>query len=122
MRRTGLVLTRRAGFGYEFRGWPDGYEGLAAAYGLRFGSPPRTMEFGLRYRALVEKQVDIVAGSATDGAIAALDLVVLEDDRRYFPPVTPPRWSGGRRWSVNLLWAMLCKSWRARSAKRECGG
>jgi len=54
MRRTGLVLTRRAGFGYEFRGRPDGYEGLAAAYGLRFGSFPRTMEFGLLYRALME--------------------------------------------------------------------
>jgi osmoprotectant transport system substrate-binding protein len=30
--------------------------------------------------------VDIVAGSNTDGLIAALGLVVLEDDRHYFPP------------------------------------
>ena len=76
----------RAGFGYEFMERPDGYVGLADVYGLRFGSPPRTMELGLLYRALMEKQVDIVAGSSTDGAIAALDLIVLEDDRRYFPP------------------------------------
>ena len=27
-----------------------------------------------------------MVGSATDGLIAALDLVVLEDDRHYFPP------------------------------------
>jgi osmoprotectant transport system substrate-binding protein len=76
----------RAGFGYEFMERPDGFQGLAATYGLRFGSPPRTMELGLLYRALTEKQVDIVAGSATDGSIAALDFVMLEDDRRYFPP------------------------------------
>jgi glycine betaine/choline ABC-type transport system substrate-binding protein len=30
--------------------------------------------------------VDVVAGNATDGLIAAMDLVVLRDDRRYFPP------------------------------------
>ncbi len=76
----------RAGFGYEFMERADGFAGLASTYGLRFGSPPRTMELGLLYRALKEKQVDIVAGNSTDGLIAALDLVVLEDDRHYFPP------------------------------------
>jgi osmoprotectant transport system substrate-binding protein len=30
--------------------------------------------------------VDIIAGNSTDGLIAALDLVQLEDDRHYFPP------------------------------------
>jgi glycine betaine/choline ABC-type transport system substrate-binding protein len=40
----------------------------------------------LLYRALQAKQVDVVAGSNTDGLIAALGLVVLEDDRHYFPP------------------------------------
>ena len=76
----------RAGFGYEFMERPDGYPGLAAAYGLRFAAPPRIMDLGLLYRALKEKQVDLVAGNSTDGLIAALDLAVLEDDRRYFPP------------------------------------
>ncbi len=76
----------RAGFGYEFMGRPDGFAGLAATYGLGFSRSPRTMELGLLYRALKEKQVDIVAGNSTDGVIAALDLVVLEDDRHYFPP------------------------------------
>ena len=76
----------RAGFGYEFMGRSDGFAGLAATYGLRFSRSPRTMELGLLYRALKEKQVDLVAGNSTDGVIAALDLVVLEDDRHYFPP------------------------------------
>lgn len=76
----------RAGFGYEFMERPDGFQGLAETYGLRFGHPPRTMELGLLYRALKEKEVDIVAGASTDGLIAALNLVVLQDDRRYFPP------------------------------------
>ncbi len=76
----------RTGFGYEFMARPDGFAGLAATYGLGFSRSPRTMELGLLYRALKEKQVDIVAGNSTDGVIAALDLVVLEDDRHYFPP------------------------------------
>ncbi len=76
----------RAGFGYEFTERPDGYAGLAQTYGLRFAAPPRIMDLGLLYRALLEKQVDLVAGNSTDGLIAALDLVVLEDDRHYFPP------------------------------------
>jgi osmoprotectant transport system substrate-binding protein len=76
----------RAGFGFEFMERPDGYEGLARRYGLRFLAPPRIMDLGLLYRALLEKQVDIVAGNSTDGLLAARDLVVLEDDRSYFPP------------------------------------
>ena len=44
------------------------------------------MDSGLLYRALQNRSVDIVAGSNTDGLIPALGLVVLEDDRHYFPP------------------------------------
>ena len=76
----------RPGFGYEFMERPDGYKGLAAAYGLRFAEQPRIMDLGLLSRALKEKQVDLIAGNTTDGLIPALDLFVLEDDRRYFPP------------------------------------
>jgi len=76
----------RAGFGYEFMERPDGYAGLAAAYGLRFAAPPRVMDLGLLAPALKDHQIDIAAGNATDGLIPALDLFVLEDDRHYFPP------------------------------------
>src|SRR5260370_40147849 len=44
------------------------------------------MDLGLLYRALDEKQVDVIVGSTTDGLIQAHNLVVLEDDRHYFPP------------------------------------
>ncbi|MGO8787795.1 MAG: glycine betaine ABC transporter substrate-binding protein [Terriglobia bacterium] len=76
----------RPGFGYEFMERPDGYQGLVRAYHLTFGQPPRIMDLGLLYRSLLERQVDLVAGSATDGLIAARDLAVLEDDKHYFPP------------------------------------
>ncbi|MEO6922993.1 MAG: glycine betaine ABC transporter substrate-binding protein [Bryocella sp.] len=76
----------RLGVGYEFAERPDGLRGLSAAYGLHFKGEPRTMELGLLYRALAGKQVDIVAGNSTDGAIKAMDFVALEDDRHYFPP------------------------------------
>jgi osmoprotectant transport system substrate-binding protein len=76
----------RAGFGYEFMERPDGYPGLAHVYGLQFAAPPRILDLGLLYRALLEKQVDLVAGNSTDGLLAARDLVLLQDDKHYFPP------------------------------------
>ena len=76
----------RLGVGYEFLERPDGFPGLASTYGLKFAEQPRVMDLGLLYRALENHQVDVVAGSNTDGLIAALGLVVLADDRRYFPP------------------------------------
>jgi osmoprotectant transport system substrate-binding protein len=76
----------RAGFGYEFMERPDGYPGLAAAYGLHFAEQPRIMDLGLLARALQSHQIDFAGGNATDGLIPALDLFALEDDRHYFPP------------------------------------
>jgi osmoprotectant transport system substrate-binding protein len=91
----------RLGVGYEFAERPDGLRGLSAAYGLKFAGDPRTMELGLLYRSLAARQVDIVAGNSTDGAIKALDFVALEDDRHYFPPyeaVPLVREESLRRW------------------------
>jgi osmoprotectant transport system permease protein len=76
----------RAGFGYEFLERKDGYGGLATTYNLKFAQQPLQMELGLLYQALVSKEVDLVAGSATDGLIPVLNLVVLEDDKQFFPP------------------------------------
>ena len=44
------------------------------------------MNLSLTYIALSAGQVDLIAGNSTEGRIAALDLVQLEDDRHYFPP------------------------------------
>jgi len=76
----------RLGVGYEFLERKDGYKGLVRTYNLRFADAPRVMDLGLLYRALENKSVDIVAGNNTDGLITALGLVVLDDDRHYFPP------------------------------------
>jgi osmoprotectant transport system permease protein len=76
----------RAGFGQDFMSRADGYPGFTRAYGLKFAGQPREMDLSLTYRALASGQVDLIAGNSTDGLIAALDLVQLEDDRRYFPP------------------------------------
>jgi osmoprotectant transport system permease protein len=76
----------RAGFGYEFLQRQDGYPGLARAYGLRFAAPPTAMDLSLIYRAVAERQVDLVAGDATSGLIRAYGLTMLDDDRHYFPP------------------------------------
>ena len=59
----------RAGFGYEFMERPDGYAGLARTYGLRFAAQPQIMDLGLLYRALLAKQVDLIAGNSTDGLL-----------------------------------------------------
>lgn len=76
----------RFGLGYEFLERADGFPGLVNMYGLKFLEQPRVMDLGLLYRAIQNKQVDVVAGSNTDGLIAVMDLVVLQDDRHYFPP------------------------------------
>ncbi|MGZ5448229.1 MAG: glycine betaine ABC transporter substrate-binding protein [Thermoanaerobaculia bacterium] len=81
-----IASTLRPGFGYEFTERPDGWTGLQEAYGLRVASPPRTMDLGLTYKALASGEVDLIAGNSTDGLIDPLGLVILEDDRRYFPP------------------------------------
>ncbi len=75
-----------AGVGYEFLERPDGFRGWSDRYNLHFATPPNVMDLGLLYRALVDHQVDLVAGNSTDGLIDSLHLVALEDDRRYFPP------------------------------------
>jgi osmoprotectant transport system substrate-binding protein len=76
----------KLGVGYEFEERPDGLRGLEAAYGLKFNGSPRTMDLGLLYRAITQRQVDIIAGNSTDGPIQPLHLTVLADDRHYFPP------------------------------------
>ena len=75
-----------AGVGYEFLERPDGFRGWSDRYNLHFAAQPNVMDLGLLYRALVDHQVDIVAGNSTDGLIDSLHLVALDDDRHYFPP------------------------------------
>lgn len=75
----------QAGFGYEFLERADGFPGLSKTYGLKFASI-KQMELGVMYQALKEKQVDFIATNSTDGLIQVLDLVMLQDDKKYLPP------------------------------------
>ena len=81
-----VQATFQPAFGYEFAERPDGWRGLLQHYDLQFAKPPRTMDLGLTYQALAAGQADLIAGNSTDGLIDPLGLMVLEDDRRYFPP------------------------------------
>lgn len=76
---------RVGGFSPDFKARADGLPGLARVYGLALAEA-RAMDPALKYRALAEGAVDVVDGYSTDGELAALDLVVLKDDRRFFPP------------------------------------
>jgi len=75
-----------AGFDAEFLVRPDGYPGLVETYDLRFSSTPKHMDPGLMYKAVADGAVDVICGFATDGRIPAYDLVILEDDKQFFPP------------------------------------
>jgi osmoprotectant transport system permease protein len=68
----------------DFPDRDDGWIGLVRTYGLKLASP-KAMSPDLRYRALETGDVDLVCGFATDWEIAFYDLVVLDDDRHYFP-------------------------------------
>jgi len=69
----------------EFLARPDGVPGLTKHYGLKF-KDQKGMDPGLVYKAIAEKQVDVISGFATDGRIPAFNLAVLEDDLKFFPP------------------------------------
>jgi osmoprotectant transport system permease protein len=64
---------------------PDGWKGLVEKYELSFDQPPTQIHADLLYKALEQKEADVVIGFATDWQIERLNLVVLEDDRGYFP-------------------------------------
>jgi osmoprotectant transport system substrate-binding protein len=74
------------GVGYEFQQRPDGLAGLLKTYNLPLDGSPKTMDLGLLYTALEQRQVNMVAGNATDGQLSVLDVLVLLDDQHYFPP------------------------------------
>jgi osmoprotectant transport system permease protein len=86
-----------AGFTADFIERADGLPGLMRVYGKSIR--PRTVKPllpALKYQALAEGAVDIVDGFSTDGLLERYELVVLEDDRRFFPPYEAAAVLGGR--------------------------
>jgi osmoprotectant transport system substrate-binding protein len=74
------------GVGYEFQQRPDGLPQLVETYHLPLAGSPKVMDLGLLYRALEQGLVNMVAGNSTDGLLLALEVTMLDDDRRVFPP------------------------------------
>ncbi len=75
--------TLRLGLTNEFIGRADGWRGVATRYGL--AQQPTGLDHGLAYQAIAAGQVDVIDIYTTDAKIDDLGLLVLEDDRAYFP-------------------------------------
>jgi osmoprotectant transport system permease protein len=84
-----------AGLTPDFIGRPDGLPGLQREYGLRFAQV-RSLLQSVKYNALVSGNVDVIDGYSTDGLIARHGLVVLADDRNFFPPYEAAALVNGR--------------------------
>ncbi|MDV4150343.1 glycine betaine ABC transporter substrate-binding protein [Clostridium sp. AL.422] len=69
----------------EFPNREDGLIGLEKAYNMKFKSV-KPMESSLRYTALMSEEVDVINAFTTDGLIKKFNLVILEDDKEFFPP------------------------------------
>jgi osmoprotectant transport system substrate-binding protein len=72
----------------EFAVRPDGLPALTEAYNFNFQDVEQ-MTTGLTYAALAEGDCDVAMGFATDGRIARLGLMNLEDDQGFFPAYFP---------------------------------
>ena len=75
----------------EFRARQDGFPGMAAAYGFDPARVPTpVLQVGIIYQATADgTQCDFGEVFTTDGRIAALDLVVLVDDKQFFAHYNP---------------------------------
>lgn len=69
---------------YEFFSRPE-WTALQKAYGLSFKAQ-RQMQPEFMYKAVVSGDVDVISAYTSDGQIASLDLVVLDDPRHAVPP------------------------------------
>ena len=79
---SGLIL----GTDLEFADRSDGLPALKESYGGFDFDEVKSLDPGLLYSGLETGDIDVTTGYGTDGQIAALDLVVLEDDQKFWPP------------------------------------
>lgn len=69
---------------YDFFEREDGYDALCETYGLTFGKT-MDLDIGLKYQAINQKKIDVMVIFTTDGQLSASDVVVLEDDKNFYP-------------------------------------
>lgn len=69
---------------YDFFEREDGYKAISEIYGLNFKST-KDMNIGLKYTAINQEAIDVMVIFTTDGQLSQSDVVVLEDDKNFFP-------------------------------------
>jgi osmoprotectant transport system permease protein len=74
----------KLGFTHEFLDRQDGWQPMAAAYRLSLQNVVG-IDHALGYDALRNGQIDVKDAYSTDAKIAQYDLVVLDDDQKFFP-------------------------------------
>ena len=62
---------------------PTGFTRLCEAYGMKF-KDTKQIDIGLKYEALENGDVDVINAFTTDAKLSSEDLVVLEDDQKFF--------------------------------------
>ncbi len=70
----------------EFEVREDGLPGIKKKYGNFKLKAYKAVDSGLRYKGLTDNEADVAVAYATDGEINAFKLVILEDDKKLFPP------------------------------------
>lgn len=73
----------KMGYSLEFLNREDGWLGLKRIYGL--STVPVGIEHGLAYQAIDEGDIQITDAYSTDGDLERYGLMVLADDRNFFP-------------------------------------
>ncbi|MGL4849641.1 MAG: glycine betaine ABC transporter substrate-binding protein [Clostridium sp.] len=68
---------------YDFYEREDGYEGLKKEYGFNFKKTV-DLDIGLKHKAINEKKIDVMNVFTTDGALTTSDVVLLEDDKKFY--------------------------------------
>jgi osmoprotectant transport system substrate-binding protein len=77
-----LTFGAEGGFGER----KDGLPGMKTTYGIEFEEFKIFAKLGIRYSALINKDLDVSYGFSTDWQIADSKLAVLDDDKHLFPP------------------------------------
>lgn len=70
---------------HEFLGRPDALPGLQKYYGGFHFKEVKAYDIGLKYEALLHGDADVATAFTTDGQIGANNLVLLEDDKHFWP-------------------------------------
>ncbi|WP_234404952.1 glycine betaine ABC transporter substrate-binding protein [Paenibacillus bouchesdurhonensis] len=73
------------GVEFEFLDRDDGFPGIQKLYGMNF-KQQKGMDHGIMYQSIANGETDVTNAYATDAQIKVHDLVILQDDKEFFPP------------------------------------